>query len=360
MDSDRLTLAALVAGMLSRWRAVIRVAVGIAVLSLLLSFVLPPGYESEASFVTTDTGVQLPKSLGDLASQPGVQGIASELGLGGGTDPTTSPAFYAQLLRSRELLTRLVLSRLPDPRGRSPADSADLLSIFGIHEKDHQRGIEIGIKRLKRAMKITFDARTDFVSLTISTPWAPVSAAVANRAVALVSAFNSEQRVSRARARRIFLETRVSDAERDVRTAETALRQFYDQNRLWRSSPGLVVEEQDARRRVDVASDLYLAIRREYESARIDEVNNTPVITVVDRAVPSRRPLWPRRVAIVVAAGFLGAWLGLLWVAGRVMAAHWAEQHPADAAGLGEAVRRTGRELRGLLRRRRGAADPAA
>lgn len=358
MDADRLTLTALVAGILTRWRDVVWVTAGVLVLAGLLTIILPPTYEGQATFVTTETGIQLPKGLADLATQPGVSGLASQLGLGAGSDPSTSPAFYAQLLASRELLTRLVLSRFPNPRTGTPFDSANLVTIYRIREKDPRRGIELAIKRVKRDMKVGFDSRTDLVLISVDARWPQVSAAVANRAVELVSAFNSEQRVSRARARRQFLETRVADAQAELRAAEAAQRDFYEQNRLWQSSPGLIVEERRVRRQVETASDLYLAIRREYESARIDEVNDTPVITVVDRAVPPRKPLWPRYAAVVLTAGALGGGLGLLWAATRELASRWAGQHPSDAAVLRESARRFVREVRGTLRRRDTAAPP--
>jgi len=353
MNSDGLTLTALVVGMLARWRAVVAVTVAVAVLALLLSFVMPPGYESQATFVTADTRIQLPQGLSDLATQPGISGLASQFGLGASSDPSTSPAFYTQLLGSRELLTSVVLSRFPNPRTEVPGDSADLLAIYRIRSKDRERGIEIAIKHLRREMKVGVEPRTSFVSVTMNTPWAPLSAAVANRAVDLVSAFNRAQRHSRAGARRVFLEGRVADAQNELRAAGAALRDFYERNRLWRSSPGLIVEEMSVRRQLETASDLYHAIRREYETARIDEVNTTPVITVVDSAVASHRPQWPQRVGIFLTAGLLGAWLGLLWAAGRELAGHWASRHPADAAALRESASRIARQVGGVLRQRR-------
>ena len=352
MANDPLTLAPLTAGILARWREAVWVTVGVTVIALVLAFVLPPRYQSQSTFVVaTDNGVKLPRGLADLASQPGISGLASEL-MGAGNDPSTSPAFYAQLLISRELLTRLVLSRFPNDGSGEPADSADLLEIYRIREKDHQRAIEIAIKRAKREMKVTFDARTSLVSVTANARRPEVSAAIANRAVELVSAFNREQRLSRERARRMFLDARVTEAAAELREAEIALRTFYEKNRQWEHSPALVIDERRARRQVDMASDLYLSIRREFEAARIDEVNNTPVITVVDTAVPPRKPLWPRPVLILITAAVLGAGLGLLWAAARVVASHWAGQHPDDAAGLHDAARRMRRELGGVLRRR--------
>src|SRR5204863_852244 len=121
-------------------------------------------------------------------------------------------------------------------------------------------------------------------------------------AMALVSAFNKEQRVSRARARRDFLETRVGAALAELRTTEDSQRLFYERNRSWENSPALLVEERRVRRQVETANSLYLSLRQQYERARIDEINTTPVITVVDRAIAARRREWPRPALILPTA----------------------------------------------------------
>ncbi|MGH7606447.1 MAG: hypothetical protein ACREME_03825, partial [Gemmatimonadales bacterium] len=289
MEPGPLTLAALVAGAVARWRQALAVAVGIVLLTLGLSFVLPPSYRADTSFVTTDASIELPRGLAELATQPGLSGFASQLGVGPSRDPSHSPAFYAQLLESRELLTRLVLSRFPDPRTGEPADSANLVQLLRIRTQDSLRAIEIALRRVRRQMRVATDPKTSFVGLRVDARWPTLAADLANRAVGLVSEFNKEQRLTRAQARREFLEGRVASAQQELRTAENALRAFHETNRLWRDSPGLAIEELRLRRQVETASSLYLSLRQQYEAARIDEVNTTPVITVVDRAVPPRR-----------------------------------------------------------------------
>jgi uncharacterized protein involved in exopolysaccharide biosynthesis len=194
-------------------------------------------------------------------------------------------------------------------------------------------------------MRVTVDLKTNFVVLTVDARWSQLSADVANRAVALVSAFNKEQRVSRARARRDFLETRVAAALNELRATEDSQRLFYERNRSWENSPGLIVEERRVRRQVETANSLYLSLRQQYETARIDEVNNTPVITVVDRAVPPRRREWPRIGLMLVAAAVLGGALGAITAAGRELADHWARSNPEQAALLRAAFARVTRDI---------------
>jgi uncharacterized protein involved in exopolysaccharide biosynthesis len=343
MDSGPLTFAALLAGMLLRWRTVLVVAVATIFVALALSFVLPPTYRALTSFVTTDAGVQLPQGLSALAAEPGMSGLASQLGIGSSRDPSVSPDFYAQLLDSRELLTRIVTSRFADPR--ASGDSATLVQIYRIRSRDPERAVESAIKKLHQAMWVTFDAKTDFVVLRVDARWPGLSAEIANRAVRLVGAFNKEQRYSRARAKREFLEGRVADAQAELRVAEDSLESLYERNRLWQSSPSLIVEARRRQRQVDEANALYVGLRQQYEEARIDEVNNTPVITVVDPAVPPKLRQWPHRGLIAITAAILGLGLGLIWGAVRELASHWARNNPEQADLLRTASRRAFREI---------------
>ena len=129
--------------------------------------------------------------------------------------------------------------------------------------------------------------------------------------------FNVHTRQSTAGERRRFIEGRVATAEQELRTGEGALRTFYERNRQWQSSPQLRFEEQRLNRQVTVQQDLYLILRREYETARIEEVNNTPVLTIIDHpSVPGRR-LTPQRMATVLLVtlivAILASALAILW-----------------------------------------------
>src|SRR5438552_5918282 len=116
----------------------------------------------------------------------------------------------------------------------------------------------------------------------------------------------------------------------------------YILNSQWRIYADSVIDEQRLVRNDETASGLYLAMRREFETARLDEINNTPIITIVDRAVPPRRPEWPEPVLIIVTAAVLGAALGTLWAALGDLLAHWAARNPAEAVLLRATISRGG------------------
>lgn len=366
MYQSDLSFAALLAGMVARWRSVALVAGGVVGVAVVLMLVVPPSYRVQASFVTTSPSLQLPRGLSDLAegvgggTGGGVADLAEQFGLGSSREPSESPAFYYQLLTSRELLTRVALSRFPDPRATVDADSVPLVNLLVRREPDPMRAIETAVKRLRRKMVITYEPRTNLVLMTVDAPWPALSADVANRAIELVSTFNREQRRSRAQARREFLESRVAAAQAELRAVEDSQRLFYERNRSWENSPSLLVGERRLRRQVETANSLYLSLRQEYERARIDEVNTTPVITVVDRAVAPRRREWPRPALILPTAALLGMMLGALWAAGSELLSHWARRHPDEADLLRKAAGGAARELRAAWSpgRARSSGDP--
>jgi len=352
MDSAPLSFPGLVAGTLARWRTVLGVAGAVVVFAIVLTLVMPPTYRATASFVTAESPTDVAGGLSDFALEPGFAGIAAQLGFSGARDRSQSPAFYAQLLHSRELLTRLAFSHFPDPRTATTGDSGVLVAILGFNSDDSARNLDRTIRKLTRTLEPTADPRTNLVTLQVDAQWPALSAAIANEAVALVSEFNREQRLSRARAKREFLETRVASALAELRAAEDTQEVFYARNRQWENSPTLVVQERRVRRQLETANSLYLSLRQQYESARIDEVNTTPVVTVVDRAVPPRFREWPRRVPVVLGAAFIGLLLGLLTGAAREVGSHWARQNPADASLLSGTLRRVRAEVSGVTRRR--------
>jgi uncharacterized protein involved in exopolysaccharide biosynthesis len=307
------------------------------VLAALAAVLLPPVYQARASFVTAgSTNSKMASALSGNGG--GLQGIASQLGVSPGGDPSESPGFYVRLIESDELKRRLLASKFRDPRGQSPRDSATLLEILRPRSNSPQRRMELGIKTLGKSISTDFDLKTNLVILTVNARWSELAAAIANRTIELVDAFNHEQRVSRARSKRVFVQTRLDSAKLELRNAEEQQRVFYDQNRQWRTSPQLVFEEGRLRRNVDVASDLFLTLQRQFETARLDEFNDAAEITVVDPAVPPWKAQWPRYWILLASSLFVGALLGILTAGSATILADWRGRNPATAHALSDSI----------------------
>lgn len=336
MESEPLTFGVWLAEIIARWKLVLKVIAGTVIAAAIAVVVLPPVYKSHTSFVAASSSSS--KMNAALGGGGGLAGMASQLGLGSVSEPSESPAFYVKLMESDELRRRLLSSRFRDPRSGSPRDSATLLQILGIRSDDSVRRMEIGMKRMLKAMDITSDLKTNLVDLTVTSRWPDLAASTANRTIELVDAFNHEQRVSRARSKRIFVQSRLDSARLELQQAEERQRIFYEQNRQWRSSPQLTFEEGRIRRNADIATDLFLSLQRQFEAARLDEFNDAAAITVVDPAVAPHKAEWPRYWIALATALLVGGILGLLVAGSAAILADWRRRNPQTASALHRSV----------------------
>lgn len=348
-DLHPLTFAGWAAGVVARWRLILfglLAATGIAVLAVLL---IPPVYTAHASFVTASGSSQLrlPSSLARFG------GAAAQLGLGDGGDASESPAFYSALIASRELRTRLLNSRFENPRTDAPADSVPLLSILRLRSDEPGRRTELGLRALEQSLRASHDDRTNIVSLSFSSEWPRLSAAVANRTLDLVADFNQQQRGTRAGSRRAFLEARVANASMELSTAENRQRAFLEQNRMWRTSPALVLQEERLRREVERAAGVYMTLQQQLEAARIEAVNDVPLTTVIDSAVPPHKAAWPRYGLLGMSTLMGGMLFGLMLAGFATILADWRARDPQSASAFRGAVAGVKSDLGGALRPRR-------
>ena len=332
-----LTFSVWLAGIIARWRLVLKVMAATLVAALLAAVLLPPVYEAHGSFVTSSSSSKVGGMLGG-SGVSGLQGVASQLGISSGGDPSESPNFYVKLIQSEDLRRRLLNSRFHDPRSTSPRDSARLIDILRIRNSDSVRRMEIGLKQMQKAISTDFDLKTNVVDVVAKARWSELAAAIANRTIELVDSFNHEQRVTRARSRRVFMQTRLDSAKIQLQQEEEKQRFFYEQNRQWRSSPQLVFEEGRLHRNVDVATNLFLQLQSQFEAARLDEINDAAVITVVDPPHAPHKAQWPRYWLLLASAVAVGGLFGVMIAGSAAILDDWRQRNPDRAGALSDSV----------------------
>src|SRR2546430_2810050 len=124
--------------LLRRPRLVLGLPLLAAVLISVVVFLMKPTYAATASFVADNpTQSRLPA---------GLTGLASQLGVNLGAAASRSPAFYADLLRSREILGEVLASKIADsPSG----DSTTVYRLYKITGSTPQRRLDEGVKDLR-------------------------------------------------------------------------------------------------------------------------------------------------------------------------------------------------------------------
>src|SRR5689334_23122871 len=327
-----------------RWRLVVGLPLLGATVTLAVSLIWPATYTATTTFVPeVRSQTRLPASVASLAGQ---------MGLSLGSEPGQSPQFYADVLRSRGLLERILLARYPQSRPNTGAtDSTTLLLFLDVGGKNPADSLARAVKKLNKLIAVRPDVRTNIVQVSVDARSPIIAAAVANRLIEYLNEFNTQQRQSQARERRKFTEQRVVAADSDLRRSEDAVRTFYERNRGWQQAPELVFEEGRLRRQVTISQEVYLTLKREYETSRIEEVNDTPVITVIDPAVPPPRRSSPKRILVTIVAFLACGVLAALGAFGSDYVDKLRRDQDDDYRELTGVLRNARRELRQAVSR---------
>lgn len=285
-------------------------AVGGAILLGVFAWVRP-AYEAESAFTPV---------LSD-ASTGGLSGLAAQLGFNLNSITGGQPLeFYANLVTSRELLAQVAITQFTFPQTIDPAGNgrdtvrASLLELYGATGDSPDERVQDAVKILSRKVAVDQDVRANVVTLNVRARWPALATAVTRRIIDLVNEFNLRSLQSQAGAERRFVEGRLAVAQRDLVSAEDSLERFLDRNRTYQNSPRLMFEEARLQRRVDLRQQVYTTLAQSYEQARISEVRNTPVITVITppegSATRVRKP-----VTMALAGGLVGFLLALAVIA---------------------------------------------
>jgi hypothetical protein len=272
-----------------------------ALLVLGVSLLLGRDYAADSKFV--------PQRVDRNASR--FAGLAAQFGINlSETNNADSPDFYVQLLRSREVLRALVQTEYRFARGRNKRDTltGNLLDLLEIKESRNRTRLQRGVEAADKHIGTRVDVKTGLVAVTSVAPWPGLAEQMNRRLLELVNQFNLERRQSQAAEERRFAEGRMRDAQRQLEAAEGQLASFLTANRQYRGSPQLEFQYGKLQRRVDLQQQVYVSLAQSFEQARVDEVRNTPLITVLDGPEGSAEPTGRGPVANT----FLGVVLGVL------------------------------------------------
>lgn len=308
---------------------------GLSVASLLVvafvSLRRPRSYSSTASFVT-----QTSKPASNLAGLAAQFGVSVAQG-----DPGMSPAFYLDLVRSRGVLASIAESTYHFTGNGQPV-ATKLDRVFDVDGANPGQRRESTIRELRDRITTSLNQRTGMVTFIVRSPNPELSLQLATQMLSELNQFNLERRQSQAAMERRFAQARLGQVESELRASEDRMQAFLQRNHGdYRGSPSLTFEAERLQRDIGIRQQVFAGLSQSLEQAKMDEVRDTPVITVVEApelpVEPDTRGLGRRGI---VALG-LGALLGFV----VALAGAWFGQARVDARDEVEEFNRLRDEL---------------
>jgi uncharacterized protein involved in exopolysaccharide biosynthesis len=305
---DELSLVGVLNVLLAHRTLILGLSLLFAVPTAILTYLKPRTYSSTASF--------MPQSRRQVSA---VTGLAAQFGLTApGGDPGQNPAFYAELLKSAEILGPAVDGEyeVRSGRGRIKRSLVDIYkSAYRIDEPTPALQRAAAIAHLGRNLSAG-TTKTGLVRVTVTAADASLAQQINVHLLELLNRFNLESRRGQAAAERRFVEKRLQEVRRDLRDAEDRLQVFLQRNRTYSQSPELTFQQERLTREVTLQQGLHTTLAESYEQAKIEEVRDTPLISTVEKPVlplrPNSRGMLRRTAIALVWGALLGSLLAFL------------------------------------------------
>lgn len=284
-------------------RLVFGAPVIMAILLAGLVFMRPRTYSATATF--------MPQS--EEGGQGG-GGLLAQLGIRTALGGNTSAGLYADLLTTQEILYVLATTEYAFT-WKGEERRGDLIRFLEFENEgpaDRRRKV---LHALEKLISVETTG-SGLIKVKVTTEYGPLSEQVAERLLELVGQFNLERRQTQAGNERRFAEGRVAETKAELNQVEEELVEFLRRNRQFENSPLIALEHARLQQEVAERRQLYFTLLELYEKARLEEVRNTPVITVVDHPSGFAKPNARGTVRFGIIGLLVGGVLGIFGALG--------------------------------------------
>lgn len=328
-----LTLADIVAFLKRSRRAMLIGAVLGALLGSLYAFNKPNEYTSQVTLLP-EIQAKGGGNMGGLSSLAGLAGIDIN-GLGGNADavrpelyPTVlqsvpfalavakQPVYSKEFKKTQALEAYLEAKNEPSWFGSLFAGSPDSTTAVSF-------GPNTGALRLTKQQDEltktilarvtgTYDKKSGVLTISTIMPDPVVAAATTQQTLAYLTDYVTSYRTEKARLEVDFLTKQVAGAKQRYQQAEYALSSYRDQNRSVFLNTAKI-EEQRIQAEFILAQDLYNALSKQSEMAKIKVQQDTPVFKILEPAQIPLKKSGPKRTMIILGVTFLGIITGVVY-----------------------------------------------
>ena len=100
--------------------------------------------------------------------------------------------------------------------------------------------------------------------------------------------------------KRQFIEDRITEVTKALKNAELNLKEFKESNRRVERSPSLKLDESRLEREVSLQTTLYMSLKSQFENVKIEEVEESAMIEIIDGPIVPFKITRPKKVSTVI------------------------------------------------------------
>ena len=156
--------------------------------------------------------------------------------------------------------------------------------------------IEKAIQRFIKHIEVSEDRMSGLIRISTNFQDPVICSEVANFIGIEVERYIQKENSAQSKKEKIFISERLSIVKEELKVAEIELKEFKERNRGYEESPELFMFFSQFLREVEVKKEVYLTLQQQLELARIEEVKKSPILHVLDYAVPPTEKSSPNRL----------------------------------------------------------------
>ena len=271
-----------------------------------IQFIKVPIYTSWATLILPDNKIN---SMGGLA------GLASQFGVNVPTNTQadlSSPSLFPELLKSRIFAEKILAKEFYTQKF---GEEKTLLDILIDSDDSKTLGNDVLVAKtvnsVHELIDFNLDPMTGFSTLMVRAIEPQFSKDLAETILAELVSLNRFFKSKNVVEKTKFIEIRIESVENDLRFSEQQLKNFNEKNRQI-SSPSLMLELDRKEREVEIQKGIFLTLKQQLELAKIEEIQETSIIQILDSPQVPLGPSNKKLVSTVFLAGFLGLVLGII------------------------------------------------
>ena len=165
---------------------------------------------------------------------------------------------------------------------------------------------EKAIKLFKDHIEVSEDRLSGLITITATIEDPAIAANLANFIGNQVQVYIRRENSAQSTKEKIFISERLSIVKAELEKSELELKDFKERNRGYEDSPELFMVFSQIFREVEAKKEVYLTLQQQLELARIEEVKQSPILHILDYAVPPSRKSSPNRILFVIVFSLLG------------------------------------------------------
>ncbi len=277
-------------------KAVIIFTAVFIVFGLFYVFTATPVYTAKTSILPSE-------EYSNNSNMGSLQGLTNMLPFASMQQSDGITAVIPDIVKSKNLIYSLLKKSFSENGNDSGLSLLEIINVKGDSEEEK---LERAFEKLLKVIDAHHDNATDLITITVDSDKSWLAADLCNKLVEMLNDFAIKYNAGSASYARRFVEEQLVTQKDSLDAIVEVLTEFKKSNVNYLESQDLQAEflklEMERRAREEV----WIEYRRQYELTRLQEVKDTPVLNILDRAIIPVRPSKPKKLLILAIATVFG------------------------------------------------------